>query len=133
MGPGGGSIAQWLAYLLPDPAATCSNPSIPENFQRIFFLTLLRLFNSVESGQRLENVDQTHPILASNKQVPQKKWRISFVCKKASNGSKIGRMELSTVFHKNICKNVNSIKLWLIIFNQLPLVNWLYKILPSSN
>ena len=25
-------IAQWLAYLLPDPAATCLNPSIPEIF-----------------------------------------------------------------------------------------------------
>ena len=27
-----GSIAQWLAYLLPDPAATDSIPSIPDIF-----------------------------------------------------------------------------------------------------
>ena len=29
----GGSIAQWLAYLLPDPAALGLIPSIPKNFQ----------------------------------------------------------------------------------------------------
>ena len=33
---------------------------------------LLRLFNSVESGQRLENVDQTYLVLASGKPELQK-------------------------------------------------------------
>ena len=41
----GGSIALWLAYLLPDPAAMDSIPSIPEIFPEEIFWMLLRLIN----------------------------------------------------------------------------------------
>ena len=55
-----GSIAQWLAYLLPDPAALGSIPSIPK-------LVNVAEFNQrrclEESGQWLENVVQTHLVL----------------------------------------------------------------------
>ena len=57
---GGGSIAQWLAYLLPDPAGLALNPSIPkllseEKIVNVAEVNQQRCFE--ESGQRLENVD----------------------------------------------------------------------------
>ena len=61
----GGSIAQWSAYLLPDPAAPGSIPSVAdaEVNQRRWL---------EESGQWLENVDQTHQVLPSGKLALQK-------------------------------------------------------------
>ena len=50
-----GSIAQWLVYLLMDPAAPCLIPSIPKAFSK-------------------ENVDRTHLVLASGKLVLQKSF-----------------------------------------------------------
>ena len=41
----GGSLAQWLAYLLPDPAASGSNPCIPNIFTEEKLSMLLRLIN----------------------------------------------------------------------------------------
>ena len=54
----GGSIALWLAYLLPDPAAMDSIPSIPEIFPEEKLSMLLRLINSaglrkVDSGLKM--------------------------------------------------------------------------------
>ena len=42
----GGSIAQWLTYLLPDPAAPGLNPSIPEIFSEE------KIVNVAEVNQR---------------------------------------------------------------------------------
>ena len=42
---GDGSIAQWLAYLLSDPAAPGLIPSIPNFFQKEILLMLPRLIN----------------------------------------------------------------------------------------
>ena len=39
----GGSVVQWLAYLLLEPAAPGSIPSIPEIFQKKKLSKLLRL------------------------------------------------------------------------------------------
>ena len=61
--------------MLLDPAAPGLIPSIPEFFseEKIVEVAEVNQWCCLkESGQRLENVDQTHPILASNKQVPQK-------------------------------------------------------------
>ena len=41
----GGSIAQWRAYVLLDPAAPGLNPSVPEFFQRKKWFMLLILIN----------------------------------------------------------------------------------------
>ena len=38
-------IEQWLAYLLPDPAAPGLNPSIPQKISEFPFSMLLRLIN----------------------------------------------------------------------------------------
>ena len=68
----GGSIAKWLTYLYPDPAALGLIPSIPKK------LSVGNNVNSSEVNQRrhleeseqwLENVDQTHIVLASGKLV----------------------------------------------------------------
>ena len=67
-GGGGGSIAQWLAYLLPDPFALSSvpkNPKIYSEVQIINFSEGNKLHWLEESGQWLENVDQTQQVLAS--------------------------------------------------------------------
>ena len=52
-------MSQWIAYLLPDPAAPGSIPSVPDvaegNQQRC----------SEESEQWLENVERNHLVLAS--------------------------------------------------------------------
>ena len=58
----GGSITQWLAYLLPDPAA------------RVWFPVFLHFFYFAEvlfRGKWLENVDRTHLVLTSVKPVVQ--------------------------------------------------------------
>ena len=62
------SMAQWLAYLLPDPAALGSIPSIPI----IDIVVVNQQRRLHESGLWLENFDRTHLVLASGKHVPQK-------------------------------------------------------------
>ena len=57
---GGGSIAQWIAFLFPDPADRGLIPSVPE-------------FRTKENG------DQTHLVLASGKLVQQKQWQQSLL------------------------------------------------------
>ena len=52
-----GSIAQWLAYLLPDPAA-------PGLILRQKKLSMLQWHCLEESGHWLENVDQTHLVVS---------------------------------------------------------------------
>ena len=57
------SIAQWLAYYIPDPAAQSSIPSIPQNILEEKFVDTAEVNQPrylEESGQRLENVDSTH-------------------------------------------------------------------------
>ena len=51
----GGSIVQWLSYLLPDPAAWVRFSSLPEDFAEVN-----QRFCLGESGQWLENADRTH-------------------------------------------------------------------------
>ena len=71
---GGDSIAQCLAYLLLDPAAQCSIPSIPQKVseRKIVVAEVNQLRGLEESGQWFENVDQTHLVLASGKLLFQK-------------------------------------------------------------
>ena len=60
---GGGSIAQWWAYLLLDSAAPGLNPSVPEFFSEEKMVDVADINQRhclEESGQWLENVD--HPI-----------------------------------------------------------------------
>ena len=67
----GGSIAQTLAYLLPDPAAPGLIPNVPQKISEEKIVNHERC--SGESGQWLENVDRSHLVLlASGKQVQQK-------------------------------------------------------------
>ena len=64
----GGTIALWLEYLLPDPTAPGLIPSIPEFFFRGKMVDAAEVNQRrciEESGQWLENVDQTHLVLAS--------------------------------------------------------------------
>ena len=61
----GGIIAQWLAYLRPDPAA-------PGSIPRLGLAEVNQQQWLDESGQCLENVDRTHLALASGKPVLQK-------------------------------------------------------------
>ena len=66
----GGSIAQWLAYLLPDPADRGLIPSVPKKIKRKKFINVAEINQQrclEESGQWLENVDQIHLVLASGK------------------------------------------------------------------
>ena len=67
-----GCPAQWLAFVLPDPASPGSNTSILENFQKKNLSMLLRLGSLEGSEQWLENVDQTNLVLASGKPALQK-------------------------------------------------------------
>ena len=60
-----GCVAQWLACLLPDPAATGSIPSAD-------VAEVNQPYGLSESGQWLENVDQPHLVLASGKLELQK-------------------------------------------------------------
>ena len=60
---GAGSLAQLLAYLIPDLAAPGSIPSVPKKFQRKKIVDVGEVNqqrSSEESGEWLENVDQTH-------------------------------------------------------------------------
>ena len=71
----GGSVVQWLAYLLLEPAAPGSIPSIPEIFseEKIVNVAEVNLRGSLEeNGPWIENVDQTNLVLASGKLVLQK-------------------------------------------------------------
>ena len=68
----GGSISQWLAYLLPDPAAPGSIPSIPLKFseEKVFDIAEVNQRRWLEEcGHWLENVDQTYLVVVSGKQV----------------------------------------------------------------
>ena len=71
----GGILTQWLAHLLPDPAAPALIPNVPkknseENFVNVAEVNQWRCLE--QSGQWLENVDWTHLALASGKVVLQK-------------------------------------------------------------
>ena len=80
----GGSIAQWLAHLLPDPAALGLVPSIPEIFSEEKIVNVRQMNCSDESGQCLENVYSTHLVLASGKLVLQKTTTLYWYAKTAS-------------------------------------------------
>ena len=70
-----GSIAQWLAHLLPDPAALGLMPSIPKICSEGKIVDVAEVNQwrcSEESGQWPKNVDQTHPVLVSGKLALQK-------------------------------------------------------------
>ena len=70
-----GCIAQWLAYLPLDPAALSLIPRVPKknSVEKIVHAADLKQQHCLEkSGQCLENVDQTHLVLASGKLVQQK-------------------------------------------------------------
>ena len=70
-----GSIAQWLGFLLPDPAAPGSLCSIPKKNSEEKSINLAEVNQWCwleESGQWLENLDLTHLVLASGKPVLQK-------------------------------------------------------------
>ena len=61
--------------MLPDPAAPGLIPSIPQNFTEENIVNVAEVNQQrciEESGQRLENVDQTHLVLASGMLVLQK-------------------------------------------------------------
>ena len=65
-----GCKAQWLAYLLLDPAALGSIPNVLKKISEETFSMLRRLINLVlvrKSGQWLKIVDRTHLLLASGK------------------------------------------------------------------
>ena len=56
----GGSIAQWLAYLLSDPATLGLIPCVPENVSKEKIINIAQVNQRLwfeESGQWLENVD----------------------------------------------------------------------------
>ena len=55
----GGSIVQWLSYLLPDPAARVRFSPLPEE-KIVDFAEVNQRFCLGESGQWLENADRTH-------------------------------------------------------------------------
>ena len=67
----GSSIAQWLAYLLPDPATPGSIPSIRELFFREKIVNVAEVNQQrcleylEESGLGLDNIDQSHWLVAS--------------------------------------------------------------------
>ena len=66
-------VAQWLAYLLLDPATGGLIPIFP-HFFRGKIINIAEIYQWLwleESGQRLENVDWTHLELASGKPVLQ--------------------------------------------------------------
>ena len=59
-GWGGGIIAHWLAYLLPDPAAFGSIPSIPKKISEEEIIDTAQVNQQrwlEESGLWLENLD----------------------------------------------------------------------------
>ena len=69
-----GSIAQWLVFLPPDPVPSGSIPSITKNLskEKVFNVAEVNQMDFLDgNGQRLENVDRTHQVLASGKLVLQ--------------------------------------------------------------
>ena len=76
-----GCIAQWLAYLLRDPAAPDSFLSIHKILLRKKFVNVVRVNQSrylKESEQWLENVHRAHLVQASSKLVLQEQYFILF-------------------------------------------------------
>ena len=72
---GKGSTAQWLAYLILDPAAPGYIPSNPNFFSKEKIVNVAEVNQRrclEETGQWLENVDRTHLVLASGKLVQHK-------------------------------------------------------------
>ena len=66
-------VAQWIAYLLPTLQPRIQIPAFPIFFSDEFLMLLSLTDGTVlKSGQRLDNVDQTHLVLASGKLVLQK-------------------------------------------------------------
>ena len=65
-----GSIAQWLAYLIPSIPQTISDEKLVDVAE------VVQLHCLEESGQWLENVDQMHVVLASGKLPKKIKLRI---------------------------------------------------------
>ena len=64
--------AEYIEYLLPDPAALGSIPSIPAISSEGKIVDVAEVNQQhclEESGQWLENVDRTHQVLASGKLV----------------------------------------------------------------
>ena len=77
----GGSITQWLAYLLPDPSTPGLILSAPEFFSEEKTVDVAEIYQRHyfdESGQWLENVDQTHLVLARGELVLQKSFPFQF-------------------------------------------------------
>ena len=72
-----GSNAQWLAYLLHDPAALGSIPTVTPKIiseEKIVNVTEVNQWRCLEeSGQWLESVAQTYLLLASGKLILQTK------------------------------------------------------------
>ena len=71
----GGSIAQWLAYLLSDPAAPGSILSIlrKNSKEKIDNIDQVHQWHYLEESRPwLENVDRTHLVMACDKLVLQK-------------------------------------------------------------
>ena len=71
----GGSMARWVAYLLPDPAAPGLITSIPEIFSEEKIANVAEINQQPcleKSGHWLENTNQTHLVLASSQLVIQK-------------------------------------------------------------
>ena len=77
----GGSITQWLAYLLLDPSTPGLILSAPEFFSEEKTVDVAEIYQRHyfdESGQWLENVDQTHLVLARGELVLQKSFPFQF-------------------------------------------------------
>ena len=68
----GGSVEQLLAHLLPYPAAPGSILTVFEH-KIVNVVEVNQRLCLEESGQWLENIDQTHLVLAGGKLVQQKK------------------------------------------------------------
>ena len=69
-------MAQWFAYLLPDPAGPGLIPSFPDIFSEEKIGSAAKVNQQrcfEESGQWLENVDQTHLELSGKLVVLQKR------------------------------------------------------------
>ena len=84
-----GSIAQWLAYLLPNPAALGSNPSISKKNSEEKIVDVAEVNQQCclgESGQWFENVVQTHLAVASGKLVLRKKICLNSEQKSGTKG-----------------------------------------------
>ena len=59
----GDRLAQWLAFLHPDPVVMGSIPSIPKTFSEVKIVDVAEVNQRhclKESGQWLENLNRTH-------------------------------------------------------------------------